>query len=65
MCDTPFAPSPDGIPRTYSCEGFLEKNADRLPLDQVAGGKQDVLSHPGTSSADISVRDVYLYNDIL
>ncbi|CAK9117967.1 unnamed protein product [Durusdinium trenchii] len=21
---------------TYSCEGFLEKNADRLPLDQVA-----------------------------
>ena len=24
-------------PRTYSCEGFLEKNADRLPLDTVAG----------------------------
>lgn len=21
---------------TYSCEGFLEKNADRLPLEQVA-----------------------------
>ena len=23
--------------RTYSCDGFLEKNADRLPLETVAG----------------------------